>query len=432
MRLGRGLALVCAAWVALALALSCGSDGLVGGACRGGLDPCSGRCVNLGIDAAHCGRCDNACGADQQCLAGVCLRDNVPLDYDAGTDSGAGGSQGVLLPDGGLLLPDGAVIDGDGGTGSGGSGAGGSGDGPGCTPPYDNAQNCGACGAACPPGTPFCEQSVEGVFECVFRCADGLTQCGERCVDTVNNAGHCGECDNRCPSSICRNAECVGAVANHVVLMCTNLGTGRRESPQTTMLTNAVLLANSNPLRVLGYAEHTPYATVRGVQRTLNWADDATARTIELSESTAQAEVPTLLNRDTVDVFLVYDQPNAPAGTLATIGASWRDALSDFNAAGGVIVVLASAQGTGEMHRFITEAGLLAVTGVTSVTNGDVFNQAPSDAVGATVLNQFLALESSCTFSTPTTPDADTIFVITDSATTNGAPMVVHQVSNTN
>jgi hypothetical protein len=427
MRLRRGLALLCAAGTALALALSCGSDGLVGGACRGGLDPCSGRCVNLGNDAAHCGGCDIACGAEQRCLAGVCLRDNVPLDYDGGTGD-AGGSPGVLLPDGAVLLPDGAVIDGSGGS----SGAGGSGDGPGCAPPYDNAQNCGACGAACPPGTPFCEQSVADVFECVFRCADGLTECGERCVDTVSNAGHCGECDNRCPSSICRNAECVGAVANHVVLMCTNLGTGRRESPQTTMLTNSVLLANSNPLRVLGYAEHTPYATVRGVQRTLNWADEATSRTIELSESTAQADVPALLNRDTVDVFVVYDQPNAPAGTLASIGASWRDALADFNAAGGVIIVLASAQGSGEMHRFITEAGLLAVSGLTAATNDDLFNQAPSDAVGATVLNQFLALESSCTFATPTAPDADTIFVITDSATTSGAPMVVHQVSNTN
>lgn len=426
MKLGRAVALASAAWTALALALSCGSDGLVGGACRGGLDPCSGRCVNLGNDAAHCGRCDIACGAEERCLAGECLPDNVPLDYDAGTRD-AGISPGVLLPDGAVLLPDGAVIDENGS-----SGPGGGGDGPGCTPPYDDALNCGACGAACPVGTPFCEQSAEGVFECVFRCTDGLTQCGERCVDTVSSAGHCGECDNRCPSAICRNSQCVGGVANHVVLMCTNLGTGRRESPQTTMLTNALLLANRDPLRVLGYAEHTPYATVRGVQRTLNWADDATARTIELSESTDQAEVPGLLNRDTVDVLLVYDQPNAPAGTLATIGSSWRDALAEFNAAGGVIVVLASAQGTGEMHRFVSEAGLLATTGLTSVTNGDVFNRAPSDAVGATVLNQFLALESSCTFDTATAPDADTIFVITDSATAGGAPMVVHQVSNTN
>lgn len=429
MKIRRGLALVCAAWTALGLALSCGTDGLVGGACSFGLDPCSGRCVNVGNDTAHCGRCDNACGADQQCLAGVCLADNVPLDYDAGSDSGVGGSPGVLLPDGGILLPDGAVIDGSGGSTS---GTGGSGDGPGCTPPYDNASNCGACGAACSPGTPFCEQSSPGVFECVFRCADGLEQCGERCVDTVDNPAHCGECDNRCASSICRNSQCVGGVANHVVLMCANLETGRRESPQTTMLTNAVLLTNADPLRVLGYAEHTPYSTIRGVQRTLNWADEATTRTIDLSESTTQADVPGLLNRAATDVLIVYDQPNAPAGTLASIGASWRDALVDFNAAGGVIIVLASIDGTNEMHRFITEAGLLAVTALNDATAVDLFNRAPSDAVGATVLNQFLGLQASCTFDTPSLPDVDTTFVITDSAGGIGAPMVVHQVSNTN
>jgi stigma-specific protein Stig1 len=423
----RGLVLLGAAWTALSVALSCGSDGLVGGSCTAGLDACGRRCVNLGSNPDHCGSCDNHCTSDEQCLAGVCLRANVPLDYDGG-GADSGGNGGVLLPDGAVLLPDGAIISG----GAGGTGSGGTGDGPGCTPPYDNAQNCGACGAACPTGTPFCEQSVPGVFECVFRCGSGLTACDERCVDLTNNAGHCGECDNRCASSICRNSQCVGAVANHVVLMCTDLHSGRRDSPQTLMLTNSVLLSNANPLRVLGYTRYTPFDTVRGVQRALNWADLATSRTIEVSESDSETDVRDLLNRDNFDVFIVYDQPDAPAGALAAAGTTLRDALFDFNAAGGVVIVLASAEGTGEMHQLITEAGLLAVNGLTPITDSDVFNRAPSDAVGATVLNQFLALDASCTFDTPTPPDANIIFVISDSATGPGAPMVVHEVSNTN
>jgi hypothetical protein len=137
------------------------------------------------------------------------------------------------------------------------------------------------------------------------------------------------------------------------------------------------------------------------------------------------------LTRDNFDVLVVYDQPDAPPGTLAAVGATLRDALFEFNAAGGVVIVLASAEGTGEMHRLITQAGLLDVTGLSRATNLESFNRAPSDAVGATVLNQFLALDASCTFATPTSPDANNIFVVTDSAT-GGAPMVVHQVSNTN
>jgi stigma-specific protein Stig1 len=425
-KLRRGLVLLSAAWTALAVALSCGSDGLVGGRCISGLDACEQRCVNLGSDPDNCGSCDNHCPSDERCLAGVCLQANVPLDYDAGSDD-ASGSGGVLLPDGAVLLPDGAIV-----SGNGGSGAGGSGDGPGCTPPYDNAQNCGACGLVCPQGTPFCEQGPGGAYDCVFRCGSGLTECSERCVDLTSNTDHCGVCDNRCASSICRNSQCVGGVANHVVLMCTDLQNGRRDSPQTTMLTNAVLLANANPLRVLGYNRYTPYDTVRGVQRTLNWADSATSRTVELTEADSDADVLEVLSRDNFDVLIVYDQPDAPAGALATIGAAWRDALFDFNAAGGVVIVLASAQGTNEMHQLITESGLLAVTGLTSVTDGDVFNRAPSDAVGATVLNQFLALDASCTFTTVTPPDPNITFVITDSATGIGAPMVVHEVSNTN
>jgi hypothetical protein len=430
MKLRHGIVWLCGAWTALALALSCGADGLVGGSCTAGLDACGQRCVNLGSDTSNCGSCDQRCASGEQCIAGVCLEPGVPLDYDAGSSDAGGGGAGVLLPDGAVLLPDGAVVDGTGGSANGGSSGGG--DGPGCTPPYDNAQNCGACGAACPAGTPFCEQTSPDVFECVFRCGAGLTECSERCVNLSNNPDHCGVCDNRCASAICRSSQCVGGIANHVVLMCTDLQDGRRDSPQTTMLTNAVLLANANPLRVLGYARYTPYSVVRGVQRTLNWADDATSRTIELTESSSETDVLDVLSRDNFDVLMVYDQPDAPAGALANIGSAWRDALVDFNAAGGVVIVLASANGRGEMHRLITEAGLLAVTGLNDVTGGDVFNRAPSDAVGATVLNQFLALDSSCTFTTPTAPDANITYVITDSATGIGVPMVVHEVSNTN
>ena len=40
--------------------------------CAPGLADCGGTCVDLGTDAAHCGRCGNACGAGQTCRNGRC------------------------------------------------------------------------------------------------------------------------------------------------------------------------------------------------------------------------------------------------------------------------------------------------------------------------------------------------------------------------
>ncbi len=46
------------------------------GACRC-LNPtrtlCSGECVNLSTDAMHCGQCGRACGDNAMCLAGNCV-----------------------------------------------------------------------------------------------------------------------------------------------------------------------------------------------------------------------------------------------------------------------------------------------------------------------------------------------------------------------
>ncbi|MGH2616201.1 MAG: hypothetical protein ACRDJC_13235 [Thermomicrobiales bacterium] len=50
----------------------CGGNDCCGSTDDSDLQCCDGRCINTAISAAHCGDCDNACGAGQVCRDGRC------------------------------------------------------------------------------------------------------------------------------------------------------------------------------------------------------------------------------------------------------------------------------------------------------------------------------------------------------------------------
>jgi len=62
------------------------------------------------------------------------------------------------------------------------------------------------------------------------------------------------------------------------------------------------------------------------------------ARTYTIHAATSAATVPDQL--EDADLFLVYAQANASDGTLRSLGYDWHDALVEFLARGGVVVVL--------------------------------------------------------------------------------------------
>jgi MYXO-CTERM domain-containing protein len=67
---------------------------------------CSGQCVEVATEPAHCGACDNACPAQQACVAGLCSpdTDGGSVQPDAGSaDADAG------IPDAGTSLVDGGT-----------------------------------------------------------------------------------------------------------------------------------------------------------------------------------------------------------------------------------------------------------------------------------------------------------------------------------
>lgn len=428
----RALLLTACLGLGLGTNLHCGTGGLVGGECQPGLNVCGHACVNLGSDPENCGRCGERCAEDERCLVGVCIAPAVvgrPVDG------------GVLLPDGGLLLPDGAVIDpgngGSGGSGGGGNGgAGGSsggngGSGDGCEPPFNEQHQCGDCDTVCEGDFPLCAPSGQS-FECAPSCTDGLTACSGRCVDLETDIDHCGSCNQYCPTAICRDGSCVAATAGHVVTMCMNLGTYRANAPQNSLLGNAIFLASRDTPRVLGYSQYATARVINGVQRAVTEANDKNARDIQLTLTSSSDGVPAALASGNYDVLLVYDQGLAPTGALGTIGASWQVPLESFTAAGGVVIVLSSAEGTGEMDDLLVQSGLLpTLTGMTSATNQLLYNREPSDAVGVNIFEEFRALSSSCTYQIDTgSPAPGTKFIVSDAPRGGpiGNPAVIHGV----
>jgi hypothetical protein len=265
----------------------------------------------------------------------------------------------------------------------------------------------------------------------VSKCTAPLVECGNQCVNTDTDENNCGKCNHRCASQICQGGLCVGATAGDEVSMCMDLRTTpAQNSPVVDLLANAVFISQSNPVRILGYHQYTPTTTVTAVNNTLDFAKTARARSYTLTPALTSLDVTNQLNVVDFDVLLVYDEPTAPAGQLATIGTGFQSTISSFTRAGGTVIVLAGDGGRSEMPAFLANAGLLDVTSQVSVTGNNLYNRAPGDTVGNRVLSPFKAAKETCTF-TLAAPDPLATYVITDAAPTSGnlgGPVVVHKV----
>jgi len=128
-------------------------------------------------------------------------------------------------------------------------------------------------------------------------------------------------------------------------------------------------------------------------------------------------------------VLLVHDQPSAPMGAMATLGASWMQTVTTFALQGGVVVVLDGGTGVGEMPDFATATGLLTVASQTALVDGTPLAvDAPTDAVGIGVVSPYGAGSHSVSL-TAQPSGANVVYVVgvaTDAGP--GSPVVIHRV----
>ncbi len=443
------------ALLALGIAIACGDSGVVGGDCASGYLLCDGRCIDPDTDPRHCGSCGNACGSGVACIQGECETGGSG-GADTGGSAGAAGETGS----GGSVTSGGSggsggspATGGSGGSGgSGASSAGGSGGfggsttsgagsggeggavdsggtgGEACVPPFDSPAQCGDCDTACPSDSPLCEPTGPDTYECVPMCSDGLVQCDEQCVDVDVDPLNCGRCDKVCPSGVCVDGSCVGVTPGHVVYICMDYAQVFQVSAQTTLLGNAVFLSRQNPVRVLAYGKYAEPAVMASVDRAIRWAATSSNRSVNITRVNSVAAVESDLELSNYDVLLVYDQPLAATGELASEGTELAPTLESFTQSGGVVVVLSS--GTGEMDDFASDANLASIGTESDYTGELAYNQASGDVVGLGVVTPFLTLANSCTFETSETPSGESVFVVTDTPPSNGLgePIVLHKV----
>ena len=418
---------------------SCSSSGIVGGDCRPDLSDCHGHCVDLASDPNHCGACGNRCPNGAACLAGVCPTSNAGQDGGdarpdaeqpdaaldgAETDAAPDAAADAVAEDASLdtTAADAPAEDASDGEAPD-SGADVEVDG--CVEPYDTPAQCGACDVACEPSRPVCGQEFEGVWSCLPTCRSPLPDdCSGTCTNLDTDPFNCGRCGNECPSGICAAGVCVGAGLGHVVLMCMDFTQSFNGQPATTLLGNAVFLSAKRPVRILAYNRYAAPAVERQVIATIRWAAP-NAQSYGITAVNVDDDVPRDLSPLSYEVLLVYDQPNAPPGTLGALGTAWASALASFTEAGGTVIVLDG--GGGEMYEFLTNAGLLAVTGEIPLT-GQLYVRSGTDALAQRTVSPFRALPRTCGFLTSIVPDSATAFVVTDTSSGEwGNPVVVHR-----
>ncbi len=433
MKLGKAIFLT-----ALGLALlpmACKSDGLIGGDCADGFAYCDGVCISITDDEMNCGGCDIACRRRLACIDALCggPDGDVTVDDLVGGNGGEGGSGdgdgtgGINVGAGGPGGRDGTgASDASGGRSSGTGSSQGGGGAP-CLAPLDSPKTCGSCDVSCPADAPNCTPTDDGGYECTPNCTTEpfITECSGKCVDVETDPRHCGTCGVACASGICLDSECIGAASGHQIAICASYE--RNTAGQNTLLSNAVFIGASDPVRILGFVRDTERASEVGTDYALNQAARIAGREYNITKVTALNSVNNQLTRSDFDVFLVYDQQEAPAGRLGELGSSWADPILDFSRTGGVVVLLTGGGGTGEMGDFIENAGIFNVDGISNHDGERLYVKSPGDAVGINVISPFLATSTSCLFDTKDESTGDLVHVVTGPEPQE-EPAVVHRI----
>jgi hypothetical protein len=256
-----------------------------------------------------------------------------------------------------------------------------------------------------------------------------LVDCGGVCVDTTSDPFNCGQCFNVCPSQICVSSVCQGSTAGGIVYIGHDYLNTPTGTAQARVLSNAVFIPQTNPLKVLSYERYAGAANVARVKAILNSFATQEGRGLSITSTSVDGDIPSMLVFSAFQVLVVEDQLTAPAGALATLGASWAATLTTFTQAGGIVVVLDGGMGQGQMPQLSTATTLLSVTAHSPIAIGTPLDDvAPGDVVGVGVISPYGAGRNSVWITSEASGGNVTYVVVLPSDAGAPPPVVVHKV----
>jgi hypothetical protein len=232
------------------------------------------------------------------------------------------------------------------------------------------------------------------------------------------------------PGYVAKDDTCVPVVTithspGHGVFLGMDFAAITPLSREAHLLGNAVFMASHKPVRILDYRELTEWnaSSVTNVVDLISSEALVRHRTVQTTVAENAEDVPTELQLANVDVLFVHDQVNAPAGKLAEIGAKWEPAVSAFLKRSGIVIVLATAQGTNEMGELLTASGLLTIKSLAPTTIAHVRNMAPADPIGHGVSTPLHGKQDLAYFMSDE-PSVLSVGVVLDDPT--GGPVALH------
>jgi len=180
---------------------------------------------------------------------------------------------------------------------------------------------------------------------------------------------------------------------------------------QAILLTNSVFY-NPGAVSLLSFEHYADAATVTNGLSILTKYAAAQHITLNVQSSSTDA----ILTNDTLlaseSAVLIWDQPNAPAGTLGSLGTPWAPHLSKFEQGGGVVIALDADQGVGEMPALVTNAALLSVTGHGALTPGSPASVPLAGlAIGRGMTSVYAVEQNTAWFTTSEPSGATTLYV---------------------
>jgi hypothetical protein len=193
----------------------CGADQIcAAGVCQDcglGEIVCGNTCIDTDTDPDHCGVCDNVCdlpNVDQHgCVSGACTVVSCDADFDDCDSDVSNGCEVDLLTSDVHCGGCNQACD----TAQGEDCCGGT-----CADLDSSTVHCGACNNACAAGKSCCDGTCADLNDdvghcgaCGNACATGESCCDGTCADLNDDDGHCGACGNACVAGPgCLNGTC--------------------------------------------------------------------------------------------------------------------------------------------------------------------------------------------------------------------------------